>query len=119
MRDGQPVTEVNEGDALDVKCTVERVYPLADFSFKVATGTEPLTDIETGDNATNSDGTYSVTMTFENITFSREYMVSGSKLKCLVHYSGPGSVRGRQQLQITVNCKLTNHKPYTSFSQIF
>ena len=104
LRDNQPVTEVNDGETLEVECTVERVYPVDNLEFQLMSGGRIVHDRESGDTPVrNSDGTFSITKFF-SVEFSRSYSSAQQGLTCGVFHSWGDSQSER--LPLTVSCEL-------------
>ena len=87
LRDNQTVTEVNEGEILDVECTVDRVYPDDGLEFQLMSGAFAVTSRLSGRIAfTNSGGTFSATKIFSNLLFLRSYSATEDGLTCRVYH---------------------------------
>ena len=101
LRGNQPVTEVNEGETLDVDCSVERVYPVDDLQFQLMSRDTAVSSRESGVSPdTNPDGTYRVLTVFSVAFSGWSFSATRDGLKCNVSHS-----RGDNQsdsLQLTV-----------------
>ena len=51
LRDSQMVTEINEGESLDVECTVDRVHPAENPTFQLMSGGTTVSNREAGSNS--------------------------------------------------------------------
>ena len=102
-KNNQPVTVVNNGETLDVECTVERVYPVDGLEFQLMSGVAILSSRQSDDiTGTNSDGTISATKIFR-VEFRRSYSSTLEGLTCSVFHSRGNSQSGL--LSIIVSCE--------------
>ena len=103
LRDDQAVTQVIHGEALDVECTVERVYPVDSLTFQLMSGDTAVSSRQSGDiYGTNSDGTLRVTKVF-GVVFARSYSTTEDGLTCKVYHS-TGDYQSHR-LQVIVSCE--------------
>ena len=113
FRDNQLVTEVNEGETLDVECTVDRVYPVHDLEFQLINGDNMLPGRQTGDiTGTNSDGTFTARKVF-SVTFSRSYSSTETGLMCKVYH--PRGDNQSEELAVIVACE--SHFVYVTYKK--
>ena len=103
------MTEVNDGETLDVECTVERVYPVGDLEFQLVSGDNAVSNSQSGVSTdTNSDdGAISATRTF-SVEFLGSDSLTDAELQCKVNHT-----RGNEQsaqLSVTVACEYRERK---------
>ena len=98
------MTEVNDGETLDVECTVDRVYPVGDLEFQLVSGDNAVSssrsDIRTDTNS--NDGAVGVTKTF-SVQFLGSDSSTEAELQCKVQHSRGDSQS--EQLSVTVACE--------------
>ena len=72
---------VNEGDTLDVECSIKSVYPEV-VTFELISGNSVLSDQSRSSSRVNNDGTFDEAAVFA-VEMLREYSSHGNrKLKC-------------------------------------
>ena len=98
------MTEVNDGETLDVECTVERVYPVGDLEFQLVSGDNAVSNSQSGvSTSTNSDdGSVSITKIF-SVEFLGSDSSTEAELQCKVQHSRGDSQS--EQLSVTVACE--------------
>ena len=103
LRDNQPVSEVNDGETLDVECTVEAVYPVDVLQFQLMSGDNEVTGRRSGiSTVTNSDGAVSATKIF-SVEFRKPYSSTDAGLMCKVYH--PRDDNQSEKLAVTVACE--------------
>ena len=106
LRYNQPVTVVNDGETLDVECSVERVYPVDGLEFQLMSGATEVSSRQSGDSTgTNSDGTFSVKTAFSSQNFLRSYSSTEAGLTCKVYHQPDGDHQSDRLTGVTVRCK--------------
>ena len=97
------MTEVNDGETLDVECTVGRVYPVGDLEFQLMSGDTAVSSRQLGVSTEGSDGTFSVTNVFSNQRYFRSYSPTEDGMTCQVYHTRGNNQSGR--LQAIVRCE--------------
>ena len=99
------MTEVNDGEMLDVECKVERVYPVGDMEFQLMSGDTAVSVRGSADSTdVNVDGTFVVTKVF-SVEFGRLYSSTEDGLTCKVYHARSDS-QSDTLTGVTVRCKL-------------
>ena len=98
------MTEVDDGETLDVECTVDRVYPADRLEFQLMSGDTVVTGSESGDviGTDSDDGAVSVSNVF-SVEFSRSYSSTEQGLTCGVFHT-LGDTRS-ERLSVIVSCE--------------
>ena len=98
------MTEVNDGETLDVECTVDRVYPVNGLQFQLMSGDTVVTGSESGDitDIDSEDGAVSVSNVF-SVEFRRSYSSTEQGLTCGVFH--PRGNSQSEHLSVTVSCE--------------
>ena len=82
LKNNRQVTEVKDGETLDVECTVERVYPVHNLKFQLISGeTLLMSSSDPGTISTNKDGTFRASKVF-SVIFSSSYSSTEDGLMC-------------------------------------
>ena len=98
------MTEINDGETIDVECIVDLVYPVDDLEFQLMSGDTVVSSRELGDSTeTNSDGTFRVTKMF-SLMFSSSYSFTEAGLVCKAYHSKGNSESGRLYVIVTCKC---------------
>ena len=103
LRDNEPVSEVNDGEMLDVECTVDRVYPVDNLNFQLISDDTVVSSRQSGISNEGSDGTFSVTNVFSNQRYFRSYSLTEDGVACQVYHRRGNKQSGR--LQVIVRCE--------------
>ena len=99
----QPLTAVNAEETLDVRCTVERVYPATNLEFQLMSGDSAVSSRQLGFiNGTSTDGSVSVSTLF-SVSFRLSYSVTQDGLICRVYH--PRGINRSERLQVMVSCE--------------
>ena len=110
LRENEPVTEVHDGETLDVECRVGRIYPVDDshdIGFQLASGDSVVVGRETvlsGVSISTNflDDTLSVTKDF-SVEFNRSYSSPQQGLACGVFH--PRGYEQSERLPVIVSCE--------------
>ena len=97
------MTEINDGETLDVECTVDRVYPVDNLEFQLMSGDNEVTGRQSGIiTDTNSDGAVTATKIF-SVEFRKSYSSTEAGLMCKVYH--PRDDNQSEKLAVTVACE--------------
>ena len=98
------MTEVNDGETLDVECTVDRVYPVDGLQFQLMSSNTAVSSTQSGSSTeTNSDDTFNVIKTFRDQRYLRSYSPTQDGLVCKVYH--PRGDAQSNNLGIIVQCE--------------
>ena len=98
---------VNEGDTLDVECSIKSVYPEV-VTFELISGNSVLSDQSRSSSRVNNDGTFDEAAVFA-VEMLRDYSSDGNrKLKCRANLR-----RGTILYTVSAELDVTVRRAYT------